>query len=183
MSFLVVVPLITCVGPEVGLEVRALGVGLGAARVLTAVDGRSFFHSGPPPTLLFHSTRGQMWSAHHGLLVIGQMHRGLAVGVGVVTKKAGVETEMRHVAVRSRAGGHDLWLDEPAVWHGAQWYMLLGVVVVKVPGSELSVTSSAVSVSTASWWDVKLIDILHVRESASTRLVAGVVMVVDLRLR
>lgn len=178
-----VVPLITCVGPEVGLEVRALGVGLGAAGILTAVDGRSFFHRGPPPTLLFHSTRGQMWPDHHGLLVIGQMHGGLGVGVGVVTKKAGVETKMRHVAVRSRVGGHDLWLDEPAVWHDAQWVMLLGVVVVKVPGSELSVTSSAVSVSTASLWDVKLIDILYVREYASIRLVAGVIMVVDLWLR
>lgn len=123
-----------------------------------------------------------MWSDQHRLLVMGQMNSGLAVGVGVFTKKAGVEIEVRHVAVMSRVGGHHLRLDEPAIGHGEHWLMLLVVVMVKVPGIKLTETSSALSVYTASLRDVKLIYVLYIRKRSSTRLVIGVIMVVDLRL-
>lgn len=53
---------LTCVGPEVSLEVWALGVGLAAAGVFAAVDGGPLFPCRPSTTLHLHPTRGQLLS-------------------------------------------------------------------------------------------------------------------------
>lgn len=120
----------TCVGAEVGLEVRALGVGLAAAGVFTAVDGGPLFPCGPSTTLPLHPTRGQLRSNQQGLLVKGQVTSGLAVSV--VTEKVGVVVKVWHVAVVSRVRGHSLRWYEPAVGEGHHGGVLQGIVRVKV---------------------------------------------------
>lgn len=117
---------ITCVGAEVSFEVGALGVGLAAAGVFTAVDGGPLFPCGPPTALPFHPSRGQLGSNQQGLLVKGQMTRGLAGDV--FTEKACVVIKVGHVAVVSGIRG-----DEPAVGICHRGGMLLGIVGVKVP--------------------------------------------------
>lgn len=118
-------------GAEVSLEVRALGIGLAAARVFTAVDGGPLFPWRLTATLPLHPTRGQLWSNQQGLLVKGQMTGGLSVSV--VTEKGGVVVKVWHVAVVSSLRGHSLRWYEPAVGVGHHGGVLLGIVRIKVP--------------------------------------------------
>lgn len=120
----------TCVGAEVGLEVRALGVGLAAARVFTAVDGGPLFPRRPSTTFPLHPTRGQLWSNQQRLLVELQMTCGLTVSV--VAEKVAVVVKVWHVAVVSRVRGHSLRRHEPAVGEGHHGGVLQGVVRIKV---------------------------------------------------
>lgn len=126
-------------GPEVSLEVRALSVGLAAAWILTAVDGRPLFSRGPAPTLPLHSSRGQLSPNEHRLLVKGQ----LTIDLAVVTENVGVVVEVGHIGVVSEVRGQSLSLDEPGVMEGQHGWMLLRVVGVVVPGRDLTVVSCA----------------------------------------
>lgn len=118
--------LVTCVGAEVSLEVRALGVGLAAAGVFTAVDGWSLFPSSSSDTLPFQPTRGHLLSNQQRLLVQGQM----PLAVVVVTVKAGSVVKVGQVAVVSRVRGHRLRSDEPVFRDGHHGRLLLLVVVI-----------------------------------------------------
>lgn len=115
-------------GTEVSLEVRALGVGLAAARVFTAVDGWSLFPRSSSATLPFQPTRGHLLSNQQRLLVQGQM----PLAVVIVTVKAGSVVKVGQVAVVSRVRSHRLRSDEPVFRDGHHGRLLLLVVVVIV---------------------------------------------------
>lgn len=163
-----VVRLFTCVGAKVSLEVRALGVGLAAAGVFTAVDGWSLFPRSSSATLPFQPTRGQLLSNQQRLLVQGQM----PLAVVVVTVKAGSVVKVGQVAVVSRVRGHRLRSDEPVFRDGYHWRLLLllllllvvVIVGVEVPWCDLTEASSAVSFNTSSLGEVKLIYVMHIRK-------------------
>lgn len=175
-------PLVTCVGAEVGLEVWALGVGLGAAGVFTAVDGRLFFpRSGSPATLGLHRTGGHLWSSQQGLLVKGQMTSGLVVGK--VAEVAGVVVKVWHVGVVSWVWCHGLRRNEPGVMEGHHGRVLLRAVGVKVPWCDLTEASSAVPLHTSSLSVVKVIYIMYrVGEGSPTCLVIAINALVQLWL-
>lgn len=170
----------TCVGAEVSFEVWALGVGLGATRVFTAVSGRPFFPCRPAPTLPLQTTRGQLWSNQQRLLVEGQVTRGLAVGI--VTEKASVVVKVWHVAVVSRVSAHSLRWYEPAVGKGHHGRVLKGIVRSKVTWWHFTEVSSTVSVQAACLGEAKLICVRKNRKQSQTCLVINITMVIQFRL-
>lgn len=104
----------------------ALGVGFGAAWVITAVDGRPLFPCGSPAALPLHTPGGQWRSDEQRLLLMGQMKRGLAVGV--VAEKGGVGIKVGGVAIVLKVGVHSLWWDESVVRDGYYGDGLLRIV-------------------------------------------------------
>lgn len=125
----------TCVRAQVSLEVRALGVGLAASRVLTAVDGRPFLTRWSPCALPPESSRGQVLSDQQGLLVVGLLDAGLSVGV-LAERGSVAVVKVRHVAavVSGQLGRGGLRLQEPAVREGQHQGVLQRVVRGKVTG-------------------------------------------------
>lgn len=130
MMALVVTVGCTCVSAEVSFEVGALRVTLAAARVFTAVDGRSFFPCRPPSALPFQPARRRLCHGHRRLMARGQMSCGLTVDI--LTDMIGIAIKMGHVVVVMRVRGHELRWHEPALGYGYHGRVLHRIVRSKV---------------------------------------------------
>lgn len=170
---------LTCVGPEVSLEVGAFGVCLGASGIFTAVDGWPLLPHRPAPTFALHGSLGQKRPYQQSGLVQGQVADWLAVAV--VTKKTAVVGEVRDVVVVLGVRGHSLRRKEPVFSNGPHRVLLWGVIWVKVPERDLAVTSSAEPFYTAFLGRAKRICTRKTGERPSW-LVVTVITVIQLWL-
>lgn len=98
-----VIRLLACVGSQMRLEVRALGVGFTAARIVTGVRGRPFPRPRPATPFGLGLLR-QAASRGHQLLVLQRAGRQLLGQEGGVARSRGVARRQRRVAQPRRGG-------------------------------------------------------------------------------